>query len=188
MGQGGCVAHNEIRRLAGREVYRTPWMSIREDEVEFPGGARGTYSVVDKPDFVLVLPYTDGGFWLVEQFRYPVGKREWEFPQGGWPSGHTGSQDELAAAELREETGLQADTLTHLGHLHAAYGYSSQGFDVYLATGLTPGPAQREVTEADMIHEWRAEGEVRAMITRGEFVDAHSVAALTLFDLHRPAG
>jgi 8-oxo-dGTP pyrophosphatase MutT (NUDIX family) len=175
----------EIRQLGSREVYRSPWMSVREDEVEFPSGVRGTYSVIDKQDFVVVLPYADGGFWLVQQFRYPVGRREWEFPQGGWSAGHTGSPAELAAAELREETGFAASSLVHLGRLYAAYGFSSQGYDVFLATGLTPGPPQLEETEADMVHEWRAEAEVRAMIGRGELADAHSVAALALYDLRR---
>jgi hypothetical protein len=36
-----------------------------------------------------------------------------------------------------------------------------------------------------MVHEWRAEDEVRAMVGRGEFADSHSVAALALLDLHR---
>jgi hypothetical protein len=36
-----------------------------------------------------------------------------------------------------------------------------------------------------MVHEWRAEDEVRAMIGRGEFTDSHSVAALALLDLRR---
>jgi 8-oxo-dGTP pyrophosphatase MutT (NUDIX family) len=174
---------NEIRQLATREVYRSQWMRVREDEVEFPSGARGTYSVVDKRDFVLVIPYADDGFWLVEQYRYPVGSREWEFPQGGWPAGADGTQEELAAAELREETGLAADSFVHLGHLHTAYGYCSQGYDVYLATELTPGEVKREVTEEDMIHEWRSVADVRAMIRRGELRDAHSLAALALYDL-----
>lgn len=158
-------------------------MSVREDEVEFPSGLRSTYSVVDKADFVLVLPYADDGFWLVQQYRYPVGRREWEFPQGGWPSGHSGAPEELAAAELREETGFTAESLTHLGRLHAAYGFCSQGFDVFLAEGLTAGVPQREETEQDMVHEWRSLAELRAMIGRGEFVDTHSVAALTLYAL-----
>jgi 8-oxo-dGTP pyrophosphatase MutT (NUDIX family) len=179
------AAVDSIRQVSSREVYRSAWMSLREDEVEFPSGAKGIYSVIDKQDFVVVLPYADGGFWLVQQYRYPVGRREWEFPQGGWSSGHSGSPVELAAAELREETGFDAESLVHLGHLYAAYGFSSQGYDVFLATGLTPGPTDLEDTEIDMIHEWRAEDEVRAMIARGEFADAHSVAALTLLDLHR---
>ena len=127
----------------------------------------------------------DDGFWLVEQFRYPIGRREWEFPQGGWPAGHGGTPAELAAAELREETGLRAGELTHLGRLHAGVGFCSQGYDVFLATGLSPGPVEREDTEADMVHAWRPEADVRAMIRRGEFADAHSVAALALLDLHR---
>lgn len=175
---------NEIRQLSSREVYRSPWMSVREDAVEFPSGLRGTFSVVDKDDFVVVLPFAGGGFWLVEQFRYPVGRREWEFPQGGWPAGHSGTPAELAAAELREETGLSASSLVHLGRLHAAYGFASQGYDVFLATGLTPGETQREDTESDMVHEWRSLADVYAMIKRGELADAHSVAALTLYDLH----
>lgn len=173
-----------IRQLSSREVYRSPWMSVREDEVRFPSGVTGSYSVVDKQDFVLVLPYADGGFWLVQQFRYPVGSREWEFPQGGWPAGHGGGTPaELAAAELREETGLSATSLRHLGRLYAAYGYSSQRYDVFLATGLTEGATQREATEADMVHDWRPRTEIDAMIRRGEFADAHSVAALALYDL-----
>jgi len=175
----------EIRRLGGREVYRTPWMAIREDEVEFPDGLRGTFSVVDKADFVTVLPYADGGFWLVQQYRYPVASREWEFPQGGWPAGHSGSTDDLARVELREETGLRAGRFTHLGRLFAAYGYCSQSFDVYLAEDLTAGPAEREATEADMICEWRSEAQLRAMMREGTFRDAHSLAAYSLYALER---
>jgi 8-oxo-dGTP pyrophosphatase MutT (NUDIX family) len=177
-----------IRQLATREVYRSPWMSVREDVVEFPSGATGTYSVIDKQDFVLVLPYVDDGFWLVQQYRYPVGRREWEFPQGGWAAGRDGAPTELAALELREETGLGADSLVHLGRLYAAYGFCSQGYDVFLATGLTPGDTEREVTEQDMVHEWRSLPEIRAMVGRGEFADAHSVAALALYDLHSREG
>jgi len=175
----------EIRRLASREVYRTPWMSIREDEVEFPSGLSGTFSVVDKADFVTVLPYADDGFWLVQQYRYPVGSREWEFPQGGWPAGSDGPATELAGHELREETGFAAASLTHLGRLFAAYGYCSQAFDVYLAEDLTAGEAEREPTEQDMICEWRSHDELRAMMRRGEFRDAHSLAAYALFALGR---
>ncbi|HJQ42875.1 MAG TPA: NUDIX hydrolase [Jatrophihabitantaceae bacterium] len=176
----------EIRQLSSREIYRNPWLRLREDEVEFPSGETGTYSVIDKQDFVVVLPYAQDGFWLVEQYRYPVGRREWEFPQGGWSHGKTGSPEELAVLELQEETGHTAGSFTHLGRLYAAYGFSSQSYDVFLATELVAGEPDREVTEADMVHEWRSLADIRAMIRRGEFADAHSVAALALYDL-RPS-
>ena len=172
---------SEIRRLGSREVYRNPWLRLREDEVQFADGSTGAYSVVDKQDFVLVVPFTGDGFWLVEQYRYPVGARAWEFPQGGWPDGHGGTPEELAAAELAEEAGLRAGSMQHLGRLYAAYGYCSQSFDVYLATDLSEGPPRREHTEQDMVHRWFAAEELQAMVRDGRFPDSHSVAALTLF-------
>ncbi len=173
---------DHVRQLATREIYRNPWLRLREDEVEFADGSRGQYAVVDKSDFVTVLAVEDDGFWLVQQYRYPVGSRQWEFPQGGWPQGRSGTPLELAAAELREETGLRAAEYTHLGRLFAGYGFCSQRYDVFLATGLTPSEPERESTEADMVHEWRSIEAVREMVRHGEFADAHSIAALALFD------
>ncbi len=173
---------SDIRPISSREVFSNRWLRLREDAIEYADGSRGMYTVLEKDDFALVIPYADGGFWLVQQYRYPVGSREWEFPQGGWPSGRDGSAVELAAAELAEETGFRA-SLQHLGRLFTAYGYSSQSYDVFLASELIAGDTDREDTEADMVHAWFAEDEVAAMIRRGEFRDAHSVAALTLFEL-----
>lgn len=171
-----------IEQLSTREVYATKWLRVREDEVQFADRSVGIYTVVEKPDFVVVLPYARDGFWLVEQYRYPVGARQWEFPQGSWSHGQSGSAEELAIAELAEETGLTAGTLKHLGRGFAAYGFSSQAFDVFLATELAPGTPNRESTEADMVHAWRSRDDLDAMIRSSTFGDAQSLAALAMFD------
>jgi 8-oxo-dGTP pyrophosphatase MutT (NUDIX family) len=166
-------------------VHRNAWMSVREDEVVLPDGTPGRYGVVDKPDFALVVPREpDGSLWLVEQYRYPVGRRGWEFPQGSWGRGASGSQLELAAAELREETGLRAGALHHLGHLFEAPGFCSQGFDVYLAEELRAGPVDRETTEQDMRAQRVSHDAFRRMVRAGEVVDGASVAAYGLLLLH----
>lgn len=169
-----------VRTTGSREIYRNPWIRVREDDVELPDGSAGIYSVVEKPHFGLVLPAERDGFWLVEQFRYPLGRRAWEFPQGTWSAGSDGTPEELARAELAEETGIRAAELRHLGHLDLAPGLMTQEFDVWLATGLTPGPTAREVTEADMRAEWVPETELRAMIRDGRFTDGPSLAAYSL--------
>src|SRR5437660_11761009 len=74
-----------IERVASREIYRNPWLVLREDEIRRPDGSPGIYSVVDKPTYALVIAYDDDRFRLVEQFRYPLGERRWEFPQGSAP-------------------------------------------------------------------------------------------------------
>ncbi|MCM4076259.1 NUDIX domain-containing protein [Paractinoplanes hotanensis] len=169
--------------MSSRVVYRNPWMTVREDEIRHPDGSPGIFGVVEKPDFALVLPRWAGGFWMVEQFRYPVGRRAWEFPQGSWGRNATGDQAALARQELAEETGLRAGSLTHLGHLFEAYGYSPQGFDVYLASDLEEGAPDREPSEQDMVHRSFRDDEILAMIRSGRIVDAPSLAALTLYRL-----
>ena len=174
-----------MRTTGSREVYRNPWIRVREDAVERADGSAGVYGVVEKPHFALVLPYERDGFWLVEQYRYPVGRRAWEFPQGTWTAGSGGTPAELARAELAEETGLRAGSLRHLGRLDLAPGLSTQEFDVWLATDLTPGPTAREATEADMQQAFVTEAELRAMVREGRFTDGPSLAAYSLLLLAR---
>jgi 8-oxo-dGTP pyrophosphatase MutT (NUDIX family) len=170
---------------SSREVYRNPWIRVREDDVELADGTTGVYGVVERPHFALVLPWEADGFWLVEQFRYPLGRRAWEFPQGTWSAGHDGSAAELARAELAEETGLRAGELHRLGHLDLAPGLSTQEFDVWLATDLTRGPVDREPTEADMVHAFVPETDLREMVRDGRFTDGPSLAAYSLWLLRR---
>jgi len=169
-----------MRTTGSREVYRNAWIRVREDAVEREDGSSGVYSVVEKPPFALVMPAERGGFWLVEQYRHPVARRVLEFPQGSWSSGSTGTAEELARAELAEETGLRAGSLRCLGHLDIAAGLMTQTFDVWLATDLTAGPTDREATEADMTTLFVDEAELRRMIGDGRFTDAPSLAAYAL--------
>ena len=169
-----------VRQVSTREVYRNRWLSLREDEVARPDGSAGIYSVVDKPDFALVIPAEPDGFHLVEQYRYPVGGRYWEFPQGTTSAGVTLPPEELARGELAEETGLRAGRLELLGHLHCAYGMSSQGFDVFLATELTPGPTAREDTEQDMRQRLVTRAEFEALVRSGRVTDDSTLAAYAL--------
>ena len=170
-----------IERLASREIYRNPWMVLREDEIRRPDGSEGIYSVVDKPAYALVMPYDGHRFRLVEQFRYPLGERRWEFPQGTAPDLVDAEPAELAERELREETGLQATSFEALGQLDVAPGMSSQRGWVFLATGIAEGEANPEHEEQDMRSAWFSRDEVERLIRAGVIVDAQSVAAYGLF-------
>lgn len=170
-----------MRTTGSREVYRNDWIRVREDTIELADGSTGLYGVVEKAHFALVIPEQDGGLWLVEQYRHPLGRRSWEFPQGTWGAGQGGSAATLARTELAEETGFRAAELRHLGHLDLAPGLSTQQFDVWLATGLTPGPTAREASEADMRAASVPETELRAMIADGRFTDGPSLAAYSLW-------
>lgn len=167
--------------VSTREVYSSAWMTVREDVVRWPDGVTDVYPIARKRDFVVVLPRQAGGLWLVEQYRYPVGGRRWEFPQGSWPLGEAGDPLALARNELREETGFSSRRWTPLGRLEVSAGLTPQGFDVFLAEDLREGLPAREGTEADMLTSWRDAEEIRSMIRTGEISDACTIAAYALY-------
>lgn len=178
---------DSIQTIGTRELYRNNWLTIREDKILRPDGSTGIYAVVDKPTYALVIPRDttiDGDrFHLVEQFRYPLGLRRWEFPQGTVPGLPDIAPAELAARELREETGLLADSMTDIGLLDVAPGMSSQRGRVFLATGISEGTHAREHEEQDMRSAWFGRDEVETMIRDGVITDAQSIAAWTLMAL-----
>src|SRR6516165_638814 len=178
---GDTVGVPFIERLASREIYRNPWLVLREDDIRRPDGSSGIYSVVDKQTYALVMPYDGNRFRLVEQFRYPLGARRWEFPQGTAPDLADVEPSELAERELREETGLRASSFEALGQLDTAPGMTSQRGWVFLATGISEGEADREHEEQDMRSAWFPREEVEQMMRSGLIADAQSIAAYGLF-------
>ena len=144
----------EVRMLSTSVVYADQWLTFRRDETERRDGSRGTYAYVEKRNFALIVPAENGGFHLVEEYRYPLGRRGWSIPQGGFPHDESGTAEELARLELAQETGLRAARLTHLGTVAAGHGMTSQYGEYFLATELTPGPSDLEPEELDLRCEW----------------------------------
>ena len=142
-----------IKTISTREVYRNPWTRVREDVIERANGQRGIYGVIDKDPACIIIPLDStpaGDFlYLVEQFRYTVGGRYKELPQGGWERPDA-VPEEMARGELREETGLRAERMTHLATVQIAYGVMNQKHHVFLAEGLTEGAHEPDPEESDL--------------------------------------
>ncbi len=176
----------EIETLSSRIAYRNRWIRVREDAVRRADGSTGIYGVVERDDFAVIVPVAaDGSIHLVEQYRYPVGGRYWELPQGAWEDAPGTDPAVLAAGELREETGLVAGRMTHLGHLFLAAGLATQGYDIFVAEDLTQATRALEVEEQGLVAHCFARAEIDAMILDGTIKDATTVAALAMFDRHR---
>lgn len=166
-------------QIATRVVYENRWMSVREDDIRHPDGSPGIYGVVDKPTAALVIPLQDDGFHLVEQYRYALSRRSWEFPQGTWPDDRETTTEELAKAELAQETGLRAGRIERIGSFAIAPGFTSQSCDIFLATDLIPGEPDRDPEEQGMKQAWFPRAELERMLRNGEIVDGSTMAAYT---------
>jgi ADP-ribose pyrophosphatase len=172
----------EIQQLESKIVYENRWMTVREDKVLRSSGQTGIYGVVEKSDFAVIAAVENQQIYLVQQYRYPVAGRFWELPQGSWEKSET-SPLELAAAELKEETGLIANKMIHVAHIFLAYGYSNQGYDVFFASELKQSNTNLDIEEADLIARSFHLSEVEAMIVNGEIKDATTIAAFGMLRL-----
>ena len=174
-----------IKQLSSKIVYSNKWMTVREDRIQRSSGAEGIYGVVEKPHFVVVVPCEEGKLHLVQQFRYPVQGRYWEFPQGSWEESPGKDPSLVAAGELREETGLLADNMEYVGFLYQGYGYSNQGYHIYFATGLSQTPNNPEPEEEDLITASFTIAELEKMLLSGEIKDATTMAVFGLLKLRQ---
>jgi 8-oxo-dGTP pyrophosphatase MutT (NUDIX family) len=174
------MTENPFVTISTRIAYENRWTRLREDRIRRPDGSDGLYGVVERADFAVIVPWHDGRLTLVEQYRYPVSARVWEFPMGMWEEAPGTDPAVLAAAELREETGLIAAGMTHAGEIFQGPGYCNQRGHIFLATGLTQGAPDREATEQDMICRSFSLDAFEAMVRDGTIREAMTLSAFGL--------
>jgi ADP-ribose pyrophosphatase len=173
-----------ITTLSSREVYRNRWMRVREDEILRSNGKKGVYGVVEKDEAAIIIPLDGDRIWLVEQYRYPIQEQAIELPQGGWETAIE-DPEALARGELKEETGLHAEQMRHLGQLWIAYGFTRQKQHVYLATGLKHAEKDPDEEEHDIVLRNMTVAEFERMMLEGKVRDGCTLAAWGLYLLWR---
>jgi 8-oxo-dGTP pyrophosphatase MutT (NUDIX family) len=165
------------KKLASKIVYDNPWITVREDRVQNPGGGENQYGHVHfKNKAIAIVPLDkDRNTWLVGQDRYTLGAYSWEVPMGG----ATGDETPLAAAkrELKEETGLMAATWTEIMHLYLSNSITDEEGFVFIAEDLSEGEPEFDETEVLDVRKLSLNDAVE-MVNHGEITDAVSVAAI----------
>lgn len=174
---------NPWRTVSRREVYRNPWIGVREDAVIRPDGQPGIYGVVETPLAAGVLALTDDEeVVLVGQWRYALEAWSWEIVEGGAGPGE--SSLSAAKRELREEAGRAAASWAPLGaEVHLSNSFTDERAHIYVARELTEIGAEPDPTE---VLEVRIEPFERCleMLDRGEIQDAITVMALHRWERH----
>jgi ADP-ribose pyrophosphatase len=165
--------------LSRRIAWSCPWFKVRQDEIRTPDGNSGVYNVVEKEDAVWIVPVTpDGRIVMILNYRYTVDDWCWEVPAGSVEPEHPDVQ-ETAIVELRQEVGGVAERLQYVDRFYVANGIFNEIGHVFLATGVTLGPAAHESTEVMEIHTKPIDEAIR-MARSGEIKDGPSALALIL--------
>ena len=169
-------------RAVGEDVvYESKLLRVARARFSAPDGTEFERDVVHHPGWVAVVPLTDDGEVVcVRQFRAALGTWLLELPAGIRDVGGEPLED-TARRELAEEAGLAAGHMELLATIHNSPGFADEQGWVFLATGLTDVPLDRQGVEEDHMEMVRVSlSDVRRLIAGGEVTDAKTVVGLLL--------
>ena len=138
--------HLAEKKISGEGIYDGIFLKMKRDTVSLPDGQHAVREYLEHPGAVAILAVLDDGRILLErQYRYPIAQAVIEIPAGKLNAG----EDPLLCAqrELQEETGYTAKHWSKIRRIHPVISYSTEFIDIYLAEGLSPGPARLDEEE-----------------------------------------
>lgn len=167
--------------LSTERIFRGKLIGMRVDTLR-AGESTYTREVVEYGVAVVLVPVdADGRLLMVRQYRHAAGARLLELPAGGVDE-HDASHAEAAQRELREETGHRG-TLTRIGGMFLAPGYSEEYQAIFAATDLVEDPLDADEDE-ELTLERVTLAEALALIDAEQIRDAKSIAALLMYLRH----
>lgn len=178
-----------FRHLHDTEIAELARLRVVRASFSAPDGTRFERDVVRNNEVVAMVPLADDGtVWLVRQYRGPIDREILEIPAGLCDIDGE-APEATAARELVEEVGFEAESLELIARFHPAAGFSDQYVRLYLATGLTEVPHDRQGPEEEhMTVERVSLDDVPALIAAGELIDSKTIIGLLLAREHVGAG
>lgn len=165
-------------RLNSRMVFDGELLKVRSDEVAFPNGNHGVREWIAHPGATAVIALTpQRTVFMVEQYRYPLQRVTLELPAGKIDPGEP--LEVCALRELREETGLSAETIRKIGAFATTPAFTDEIIHLYLAQGLSRHEASTDPDEFLTALELPVE-EVLQKIINGEIMDAKTIIAMLM--------
>lgn len=164
--------------IKSEPLFQGRAFKIRRDWLKTPDGRETKFDIVEHGGSVIILPIDEqGNLLFVRQYRHAAGTDLLELPAG------TRDGDEpyeiCAAREIREEIGMAAGKLEHIGDFYLAPGYSTEFMAVFLATELSHDPLEADEDEFLQVEKIPVKKAIERA-ERGEVPDAKSLAALFL--------
>lgn len=123
------------RILKSKNIYKNPWINVREDTVIHPRGNKGIFGIIKMKNGISVLAINSRKeAFLVREYKYGIRNFSTETMSGGMD----GNESPLQAAkrELKEELGLVAKRWICLGYVDPFTTILSSKNYMYLALDI----------------------------------------------------
>ncbi len=180
----------KVTTLGSKKLFENKYVTVREDETQWENelGQVATYPytvITGHNSYVDVIVYNETNKYLmVNQYRYAVGKRSWEFAAGYINDNE--KPEDAAARELEEETGIKATEVNLIGKLYQLVGKGDIFGYVYYVNGFTRGETNFDPMEnfVGLTVDWFTADEINEMILHGEIFDANTIGAWQMYNIH----
>ena len=166
------------KKLDSRYLVKEKWATLRVDTCELePGLVKDDYYVLEYPDWVNAVAFTDEGkILLVRQYRHAGDIISLEIPGGVIDEGET--PEEAIKRELLEETGYMFESCELIATLYANPATANNRTFTYLLRGGTK-TAQQHLDAHEILNvEEYTPDEVRQLLLENKIAQALHVAGL----------
>jgi ADP-ribose pyrophosphatase len=170
-----------FKKLNQKIVYQNNWMTVFEDDIKFPNGAKGIYGYVKRTNgagALVINPQKQ--VLLIKQYRYPIQDWEWNIPGGGVDVDE--NPQSAVEREIREETGLTVESIDKIGQFYPLSSCSTELVSLFVAKVADEELEIKQRLENESITEMKfvSIDEALRMIDAGEISDANTCNALQI--------
>ena len=171
---------------SNRAIFEAPQFRIIENTVDYGNGLIKTRTDVYKNSGVSIFPVTDDfEIYLIKQYRYLHGKTVLEGIAGFIDEGE--SPLEAAKRELKEETGLKANSFKEISQVQVSASVIKASQYLFLAKNLTKTASMPEETEKIELIKLPL-NEAAEKVMEGEIEMAFSSVGILMLDKMRREG
>lgn len=174
------MAMKTYQRLASKELYRNPFLSVEVHSIVHPSGVSGEHLLVLTPPCSAVIVADGGDLLFTRQPRFGAQADVLEIVKGGSEEGETPL--ECAQREAREELGVVASHWEPLGHLFEIPSIVDTPVELFLAHGIEHVDTAFEPVETIELVRIPEKVAIRAAAS-GQINDAVTVAALLRYGI-----
>lgn len=166
------------KRLGEKVIFKTKLFTVKDIDLEFDGGEKETFQILEKKDTVIIVPLDAGNnIILIKEYFVAIDEYQYDLPGGRIEEGH--NELETANKELQEEAGFKANRLDKLIAVTMSPGYLTQKAHIFLARELEESRLEGDEKEKLEILKWPFD-KLEQLIDSGKITEARAIAALLL--------